>query len=88
MPKASPNASQFEYSLRWVREGWVCVGHVYFMLFVSCFLALGTKREHIFWWNMGFQGDIIGRPPVQKVPQWSSRMEDKYCKDDLGMKNK
>ena len=30
-----------EYSLCWICEGWDCVGHVDFMLFVSLLLALG-----------------------------------------------
>ena len=32
-------ASQWNNSSRRVRKGWVCVGHVDFMLFVSCSLA-------------------------------------------------
>ena len=28
-----------EYGSCWVREGWVCVGHVDFMLFVSIFFV-------------------------------------------------
>ena len=31
----------------------VPVGHVDFVLFVLCFLALGSQREHGFWWNTG-----------------------------------
>ena len=32
--------------------------YIHFMLFVSYSLALGTQREHIFWWNMGITGHI------------------------------
>ena len=38
-----------EYSTRWEREGWVCIGHVDFMFFVSFLFALGTQRERIMW---------------------------------------
>ena len=37
-----------KYCLRWVLEGWVCVGHVDLMLFVSFLFALGIKCKHIF----------------------------------------
>ena len=31
----------------------ICVGHVNFMLFVSCFLALDGHGKCALWWNMG-----------------------------------
>ena len=37
----------------------VCAGHVNFMLFVSCFLALGSQHERGFWWNMGLPNFLL-----------------------------
>ena len=50
-----PQSMPVKYSSRWVRKGRVCVGHVDFMLFTSCSLTLGTKREPSFHWNMGLR---------------------------------
>ena len=55
-----PQREQVEYSSRWAREGWVHIGHVDFMLFVSISFvsipfALGSQRESSFWWNMGLK---------------------------------
>ena len=37
-----------EYGSCWVREVWVCVGHVHFMLFVTILFAFGTQHEPSF----------------------------------------
>ena len=42
-----------EYGLRWVRESWVCVGHVHFMLFVLILFALVSQRKHVFFVEYG-----------------------------------
>ena len=53
---------QVEYTLRWAILRLLCVGHVDFMLFVTCLLPLATQRETDFWWNMGLinEGKIMG----------------------------
>ena len=43
-----------EYSSRWVRKGWVCIGHVNSMLFLSISFALGSQWECNFQWDMDF----------------------------------
>ena len=43
---------QVEYSFHWAISCLHCVGHVDFMLFVSCLLVLGSQHKHVFWWNM------------------------------------
>ena len=40
-----------EYTSGRVCDSWVCVGHVYFMLFVLIVFALGTQGKHYFCWN-------------------------------------
>ena len=42
-------------SSRWVRQSWVCVGHVDFMLFVLFLVALGTQRKRNIQWNTGLK---------------------------------
>ena len=43
-----------EYGRVW-HPHWYRVGHVNFMLFVFCFLALDTQCESGLWWNIGFR---------------------------------
>ena len=62
-----PNASQWNM-VQWVREGWVCVGHVHFMLFVSCSLALGSQHEHKFLVEYGL---IALAAPKQRKSSYS-----------------
>ena len=38
-----PQCEEMEYCLRWAISRWHCIGHVDFMLFVSCLLALGSQ---------------------------------------------
>ena len=42
-----PQRKPVEYSLRWVRVGCVCVGHVHLMLFVSFMFALGNRTRFL-----------------------------------------
>ena len=57
-----------EYSLHWVGEGWIRVGHADFMLFVSISFALGGQRKRGFWWNMGlkFFPYVVKTPVIYK----------------------
>ena len=48
-----PNASRWNIGCVGSPYDGACVGHVYYMLFVSISFALGTQREPGFWWNMG-----------------------------------
>ena len=56
LTQREPQREPVEYGSRWVRESWVCVGHVYFMLFVSILFALGTQREPSFFVEYGLLG--------------------------------
>ena len=49
-PDVNPQREQVEY--RWQK---FCVGHIYFILFVSISFALGSQREPSIQWNMGFK---------------------------------
>ena len=53
-PPPPPQHEPMEYSSHWVCEDWIRVRHVHFMLFVSISFALGSQRERVFQWNMGF----------------------------------
>ena len=50
-PMRNPNGSQWNIGCFQTQN--VCVGHVYFMLFVSTSFALGSQRKCSFQWNMG-----------------------------------
>ena len=54
-PNMSPNPRQQNIQFMLGTQGCVRAGHVDFMLFVSCYLALATQPECYFWWNMGFR---------------------------------
>ena len=40
----SKTCEPVKYGLCWVRESWVCVGHVHFILFVSSRWIVNEKR--------------------------------------------
>ena len=46
-----------EYGLHWVHKNGVCIGHVYFMLFVSISFALGSQHKRNFEWNMNISSN-------------------------------
>ena len=51
-PNTNPQCKPVEYSSCWVRQSWVCVGHVLGM-FVLFLVASGTKRKRNIQWNTG-----------------------------------
>ena len=56
--QSDPQHEQLEYGSRLAILCWHHVGHVHFMLFVSCSLMLGSQRKRAFWWNTGYRDEV------------------------------
>ena len=52
LTQREPQRETMEYIWRWVREDWIRVGHVHFILFMSITFALGNQHKR---WNMGLR---------------------------------
>ena len=55
----NPQREPMEYSSCWVRKGWVCIGYVDFMFFVSISFVLVSQRKCNFQWSMGFTYSLL-----------------------------
>ena len=59
-----------EYGLCTVYKGWVCIGHVDFIMFVLLLFVLGTQLAHGFYWNTGFvEYSCVSIPNTHVIPK-------------------